>query len=84
MIEDVVKVYYGDEGTKMNNLQETEIMPPEMPEHGDVISIDDSTYIVQKRIFNADSGEIAVIAVKEERFIHPDAAKKASTQAQTP
>jgi hypothetical protein len=84
MIEDVISVYYGDEDTKMKNLKQTEIMSPEIPEHGDIISVDGVTYLVQKRIFNADSGEIAVIAVKEERFIHHNAAMKTRNQAQTP
>lgn len=84
MIEDIVEVYYGEKNAKLRNLQKTEIMPPEIPEHGDVIAVDDRTYIVEKRIFNADSGDISVIAVKEESFIHPDAKKRAATQAKSP
>jgi len=84
MIEDVVEVYYGNQGTKMSNLDKTEIMTPEIPEHGDVVAVDDKTYIVQKRIFDTDSGNISVLAVREENFIHPDAKKKATTQASTP
>lgn len=78
MIEDVVTVYYGEEDAKLRNLQKTEIMPPELPQQGDVVSVDDKPYTVKRRMFDADSGEISVLAVKEKRMIHPDAAKKAA------
>lgn len=84
MIEDVVTVYYGNKGQKIKDLDEVEIMTPEIPEHGDIISVDGSTYVVQKRIFDADSGDISVMAMLEDDFISPNAKKKAVNQPKTP
>jgi hypothetical protein len=71
MITDVVSVYYGKQDVKLRDLEKTEIMPPEIPSQGDIISIDDRPYKVERRMFDADAEEISILAIEDEQFVRP-------------
>jgi len=67
MIEDTVTVYYGAQGDRIRNLKQDEMITPEMPDKGDIITIDDKSYTVNCRMFDVDSGTVSVLAVRSDK-----------------
>lgn len=67
MIEQAITVFYGGEGEKLSNLQKTELMVHTIPEKKDSIIVDEEEYIVSKRIFNTNDGNISVLAINQQQ-----------------